>query len=93
MSKQAVFTMKLEQELRDEFMIEARSTHRPASQLVRDFMREFVQHQHQLRDHDTWFKQQVQASIDDNSLSLPHEQVMDKMKQQLLLRLTKNGKS
>jgi len=43
MTKEAVFTVKLEAELRDAFMAEARASHRPASQLVRDFMREFVQ--------------------------------------------------
>ena len=33
MSKQAVFTMKLEPELRAEFMAEAEAAHRPASQV------------------------------------------------------------
>lgn len=36
MSKQAVFTMKLEPELRAEFMAEAEAAHRPASQVLRD---------------------------------------------------------
>ena len=36
MSKQAVFTMKLESELRDSFMAEAASEDRPASQVVRE---------------------------------------------------------
>lgn len=34
MSKHAVFTMKLETELRDQFMAEAQASHRPASQIV-----------------------------------------------------------
>ena len=41
MSKQAVFTMKLEPELRAEFMAEAEAAHRPASQILRELMREF----------------------------------------------------
>ena len=45
MSKEAVFTMKLEPELRAEFMAEAEAAHRPASQILRDLMREFVQRQ------------------------------------------------
>jgi hypothetical protein len=35
MPKEAVFTMKLEAELLDEFMAEAEAAHRPASQVLR----------------------------------------------------------
>jgi len=41
MLKEAVFTTKLESELRAEFM--AAAFHRPASQILRELMREFVQ--------------------------------------------------
>jgi hypothetical protein len=40
--KEAVFTMKLEPELRAEFMAEAEAAHRPASQVLRELMRDFV---------------------------------------------------
>ena len=43
MCKEAVFTMKLETELRDAFMEAAKNDHRPASQIVREFMRNFVE--------------------------------------------------
>lgn len=43
MSKEAVFTMKLEPQLRAEFMAEAEAAHRPASQVLRELMREFIQ--------------------------------------------------
>ncbi len=92
MLKQAVFTMKLEPNLRDEFMAAAEETHRPASQLVRDFMRNFVQQQHQLREHDAWFRDQVQTSIDDKSQSISHEEVMTEMKSRIEARLKKEGK-
>ena len=88
MSKEAVFTMKLEHELRDEFMAAAEATHRPASQLVRDFMRDFILRQRQARDHDSWFRNQVQASLDDKSKTIPHEQVMAEMKARLSARIT-----
>ena len=39
MSKQAVFTMKLEPELRENFMAEAAGEDRPASQVMDDLMR------------------------------------------------------
>lgn len=62
MSKQAVFTMKLEPELRDQFMAEADAAHRPASQVVRELMREFVQRQRQARDYDTFLQRKVDAA-------------------------------
>ncbi len=43
MSKEAVFTVKLEPELRADFVAEAQASHRPASQVLRELMREFVQ--------------------------------------------------
>lgn len=43
MAKEAVFTLKLEPELRDAFMAAAAAADRPASQIVREFMRDYVQ--------------------------------------------------
>jgi predicted transcriptional regulator len=59
MSKEAVFTMKLEPELRAEFMAEAEATHRPASQIVRELMREFVQRQRQAREYNDFLRGKV----------------------------------
>lgn len=42
MSKEAVFTMKLEPELRASFLAEAAREDRPASQVVRELMREYI---------------------------------------------------
>lgn len=61
MSKQAVFTMKLEPELRDEFMAEAAASHRPASQIMRELMREFVQRQRESRAYDAYLRGKVEA--------------------------------
>ena len=44
MPKTSQFTMKLESRLRDAFMAEAKAIDRPASQLVREFMRVFVEY-------------------------------------------------
>ena len=49
MSKEAVFTMKLEPELREQFMAEAEASHRPASQILRELMREFIERQCEAR--------------------------------------------
>lgn len=62
MLKEAVFTMKLEPELRDAFMAEAEATHRPASQIVRELMRDFVQRQREAREYDTFLRDKVEAA-------------------------------
>ncbi|MDQ2633253.1 MAG: antitoxin of toxin-antitoxin stability system [Pseudomonadota bacterium] len=62
MAKEAVFTMKLEPELRDAFMAAAKDADRPASQIVREFMRDFVQ---QDREYVAWLQRKVdQARAD-----------------------------
>jgi predicted transcriptional regulator len=62
MSKQAVFTMKLEPELRDEFMAEAEASHRPASQIVREMMRQFVQTQRESREYEEFLHRKVDVA-------------------------------
>jgi predicted transcriptional regulator len=62
MSKEAVFTMKLEPELRAEFMAEAEAAHRPASQVLRELMREFVQRQREAREYDKFLHRKVKAA-------------------------------
>jgi predicted transcriptional regulator len=59
MSKQAVFTMKLEPELREEFMAEAEASHRPASQIVREMMRQYVQTQRESREYEAFLQRKV----------------------------------
>ena len=61
MSKEAVFTMKLEPELRDQFMAEAAASHRPASQVLRELMREFIERQRQARAYDSFLAGKVEA--------------------------------
>jgi predicted transcriptional regulator len=62
MAKEAVFTMKLEPELRDEFVAEAEAVHRPASQVVRELMREFVRRQREARDYDDFLRRKVEVA-------------------------------
>jgi predicted transcriptional regulator len=61
MSKEAVFTMKLEPELRDQFMAEAEASHRPASQVLRELMREFIERQQEARDYEAFLGRKVEA--------------------------------
>ncbi len=59
MPKEAVFTMKLEPDLRAEFMAEADASHRPASQILRELMREFVRRQRDAREYDEFLRGKV----------------------------------
>ena len=61
MSKEAVFTMKLESDLRADFMAEADAAHRSASQVLRELMREFIQRQREAREYDEFLRNKVEA--------------------------------
>ena len=61
MSKEAVFTMKLEPDLRAEFIAEAEAIHRPASQVLRELMREFIERQREAREYDQFLRGKVEA--------------------------------
>ena len=61
MSKEAVFTMKLESELRQDFMAEVADEGRPASQVVRDLMRGYIERRRQTREYDAYLKSKVDA--------------------------------
>lgn len=78
MPKEAVFTMKLEPELRDAFMAAAAQADRPASQIVREFMRDFVQ---QDRDYVRWLQGKVDKARADIAAGRlhSHEEVMEEM--------------
>jgi predicted transcriptional regulator len=62
MPKQAVFTMKLESDLRADFMAAADAAHRPASQVVREMMREFVSRERHKSEHSDFLERKVEAA-------------------------------
>lgn len=62
MTKEAVFTMKLEPELRDAFMAAAEASHRPASQVVRELMREFIDRENRAREYEAFLHAKVGAA-------------------------------
>lgn len=69
MAKEAVFTMKLEPELRDAFMAAAKAEHRPASQIVREFMRDYVK---QDREYVAFLQRKVDAARADIAAGRVH---------------------
>ncbi|MCL1960553.1 MAG: antitoxin of toxin-antitoxin stability system [Desulfovibrionaceae bacterium] len=61
----ATFTFRVDEALKDEFATAAKSRDRTAAQLLRDFMRDFVQRQKDAASYDAWFISEVQAGIDE----------------------------
>ncbi|MGK9452198.1 hypothetical protein ACSSZE_13235 [Acidithiobacillus caldus] len=62
MTKHAVFTMKLDPELRAEFMAAAAASHRPASQVLRELMREYIAQQKAEQGYQEYLQQKVAAA-------------------------------
>ena len=64
MSTKAVFTLKLEPELRDEFMAAAVEDDRPASQVVRELMRGYLDQRRKSREYDEYLRQKVETACE-----------------------------
>jgi predicted transcriptional regulator len=61
---EATFTFQVDEALKNEFAKAAKTRDRTEEQVLREFMREFVQQQHELAEHDAWFRREVQAGLD-----------------------------
>ena len=62
MANEIIFTLKIEPQLLADFMAEADFMSRSASQIINDFMREFIQIQREAHSYDEFLKQKVEAS-------------------------------
>lgn len=69
---QVNMSLRIDAELKDAFMAAAKSMDRNGSQLIRDFMRQTVE-----RQHNTWFRDQVAAGRQQLKCGdvLPHDMV------------------
>jgi predicted transcriptional regulator len=61
---ETTFTFRVDEALKNEFATAAKARDRTGAQLLRDFMREFVQQQQEVAEHDAWFRRQAQAGLD-----------------------------
>lgn len=61
MPKDTVFNLKLDAELRKAFMAEAEAADRPASQIVRELMRDYIARQRDARDYYAFLQRNVEA--------------------------------
>ncbi len=93
MPKQAAFTVELEPDLEDALIAEALVIDRPPGHIVRDLIDGFVRRQRDARDHDAWFRAEVEQALreaDDPTVRrIPNEEVEASWKRQRaeLLRL------
>jgi hypothetical protein len=75
--KEANFNFRVPLELKAAFKEATEAADRPAAQVLRDFMRAYVeQRQGPDPDYDEWFRAQVQSAIDDPRPSVPQDAVM-----------------
>lgn len=74
---QATFTFRIEKDLKENFASLAKSMDRSAAQLLRDHMRELVNRQKEVEEHDAWFREQVQTGLDSANAGnlVPSEEV------------------
>jgi predicted transcriptional regulator len=90
MAKEAVFTMKLDHDLRAAFMAAAKAADRPASQIVREFMRDYVE---QGRDYVEFLRRKVERSQADIAAGrvFTNEEVQAEM-DQFIAELERKGR-
>lgn len=62
MATKAVFTMKLEPDLRDSFMAETAAADRPASQVVRELMRDYIEQRRHERAYREYLGRKVSTA-------------------------------
>ena len=61
---QATFTFRVDNELKRNFASVAKSLDRTGAQLLRDYMRDLVRRQRESKEHDAWFREQVQIGLE-----------------------------
>ena len=95
MSTKAVFTMKLEPELRDTFMAEAAADDRPAAQVVRELMRDYINRRREAREHDEFVRLKVEAARQqrDAGLHLSNDEVEAEVAARRLALLSRTGEA
>ena len=74
---QTTFTFRVEEDLKKKFARLAKSMDRTGAQLLRDHMRNLVNRQKEVDEHDAWFREQVQIGLDSANAGnlVPSEEV------------------
>ena len=92
---ETTFTFRVDEDLKNSFTNIAKARDRPGSQLLRDFMRDYVAK----AEHDAWFRAEVEQGLreleDPNVELIPNEQVeaeWEVKKAELLARVKSDRK-
>ena len=94
MPKEAVFTIKLEPELRDAFMADAAELDRPASQIMRELMKDYLRkREEEKRDYVEFLRRKVERSRADIAAGrvFSNEEVQTEM-DQFIAELERKGR-
>ena len=61
---ETTFTFRVDDSLKTQFTNAAKKHDRTTSQLLRDFMRDYVKRQQEETEYNAWFRRQVRTGID-----------------------------
>ncbi|MDR2573576.1 MAG: hypothetical protein LBC94_04400 [Desulfovibrio sp.] len=61
--QESTFTIRVDDHLKEAFTEAARISDRTGAQLVRDFMRDYVQTAREKAEYEIWFKAKVEAGL------------------------------
>ena len=79
MAEAATFAVNVDAGLRDAFLAAAERAHRPADELVRAFMLDFVAQQRDAGAQDAWMREEIAQGVreadDPNVKRIPHEEI------------------
>jgi predicted transcriptional regulator len=64
---EVTFTFRVDEALKSQFARAAKERDRTGAQLLRDFMRDFVQWQQEAAEYDAWLRREVQVGLDSAS--------------------------
>jgi predicted transcriptional regulator len=81
MSERLVLTVELDAEVSQQLAAEAAAADRSASDLVRDLVGDFIERQRAAREHDAWFRAEVEQGLreadDPNVVLIDHDEVAE----------------
>ncbi|GHV53258.1 hypothetical protein FACS1894206_03590 [Deltaproteobacteria bacterium] len=77
---EATFTIRVDDDLKNAFTEAARINDRTGAQIIRDFMRDYIQAAREKAEYEQWFKAKVEAGLQAirEGRILSHEEVKER---------------
>ena len=93
----STFTFRVDDDLKSAFAEAAKAQDRTAAQLLRVLMREAVERKRDAREHDAWFRAEVEKALreadDPNVRWVPHHRVKANLRRQRAKFLKRSRKT